>query len=524
MPNKNKLSIFMIKDEFIEDEDIIERYNNSVSIDSVGTIYWGNSHVNVPQWANSFFAGRINTDNIFTANARAVLLTRIPVGQSGAEKIFAVTMGYGKNMLKDNVTEERFGLKVILNTIKPDSLRRINKVNIGGNQKLSNEQLPLKSGISDFGLDINRDLVSNIAGVSDDEEYAKGILAGGDILVLTADVDISNIVDFLRKTYEKYVLNTYKINFSWVDQIQAVKDTRLIERLDSELIAAINESSDDVWMAVPEIINWEEIRGFKYKGRDVYDDIDINIIKDSFREPLSSFEQLKSKRIYAISAIDDSERHSWGANRCLYGELMVDGNAFCINNGKWYRINNEFVEQVNQDYSSTPISTIDFDDFTDLHSSENAYSNDFREKHADSYIVMDAENFAYGGGHSKIELCDLLSKDRKLIHIKPYSGSQTISHLFNQAAVSAELVLSDAQFLALTNEKINEIAGSEDFAITDRRAIKVVFGIIHKKHSQLPQLPFFSKVSLRYTKTRLQAFGFDVSIKTIKDVRTNSRA
>jgi uncharacterized protein (TIGR04141 family) len=115
-----------------------------------------------------------------------------------------------------------------------------------------------------------------------------------------------------------------------------------------------------------------------------------------------------------------------------------------------------------------------------------------------------------------------LSKDKKLIHIKPYSGSQTISHLFNQAAVSAELVLSDAQFLALANEKINEIAGSEDFAITDRRAIKVVFGIIHKKHSQLPQLPFFSKVSLRYTKTRLQAFGFDVSIKTIKDARTNN--
>ncbi len=221
MPNKNKLSIFMIKDEFIEDENIIEKYNNSVSIEGVGTVYWGDSHVNVPQWANSFFVGSIDTNSIFTANARAVLLVRIPTSQNGTEKIFAVTMGYGKNMLKDNVTEERFGLKVILNTIKPDSLRRINKVNIGGNQKLSNEQLPLKSGINDFGLDINRDLVSNIAGVSDDEGYAEGILAGGDILTLTAEVDITNIVDFLKKTYKKYDLNTYKTNFSWVDQIQA---------------------------------------------------------------------------------------------------------------------------------------------------------------------------------------------------------------------------------------------------------------------------------------------------------------
>ena len=190
----------MIKEDFIEDDDIIEKYNNNASIDGVGTVYWGDSRINVPQWATSFFVGSINTENIFTANARAVLLVRIPVGQDGAERIFAITMGYGKNMLKDNVAEERFGLKVILNTIKPDSLRRINKVNIGGNQKLSNEQLPLKSGINDFGLDINRDLVSSIAGVSDDEDYAEGILAGGDILTLAAEVDITNIVDFLKKT------------------------------------------------------------------------------------------------------------------------------------------------------------------------------------------------------------------------------------------------------------------------------------------------------------------------------------
>lgn len=524
MPNKNKLSIFMIKKEYVEDSDIVDKYGNDLAVEGVGTVYWGDSRINVPQWASSFFAGQINTDRIFTANARAVLLVRIPTGKDEETRIFAVTMGYGKNMLKDDVVEERFGLKVILNTIKPDSLRRINKVNIGGNQKLSNEQLPLKAGINDFGLDINRDLVSNITGVSDDESYAKGMLSGGDILTLTADVDITNIVDFLKKTYKKYTLNTYKSNFGWIDQIQEVKGSRMTERLDSEIINAINASSDNIWMAVPEIINWEEIKGFKYRGRDIYDDIDIATVKESFREGLTTIEQLKSKRIVAISALDDSERHSWNARRCLYGELVLDGDAYCINSGKWYRVNNEFVNQVNQDYSSTSISTIDFDDFTDDHKTENGYSVDFQEKHTNDYIVLDAQNFAYGGGHSKIELCDLLSKRKELIHIKPYTGSSTLSHLFNQAAVSAELVLSDSQFLSLANERINEISGSVDFTITDRRAIKVVFGIIHKSPTELPPIPFFSKVSLRYTKSRLQAFGFDVSIKTIKDVREKKSA
>lgn len=57
-------------------------------------------------------------------------------------------MGYGKCMLKDDVVEERFGLKVIL-----------------------------MAGINDYDLDINRDLVTNITGVSEDESYAKGMLS-----------------------------------------------------------------------------------------------------------------------------------------------------------------------------------------------------------------------------------------------------------------------------------------------------------------------------------------------------------
>jgi len=520
MANKNKLSIYMIKDEFENDEAIIGDYSDSFEAEGIGTIFLGASYARVPKWAESFFVGRIETKTLFTANARAALIVRIAIEGKDKIKTFVITMGYGKHMLKDDVIDERFGLKVILNTIQPDSLRRISKVNVGGNQKLSNEQLPLKAGINDFGLDINRDLVSHIAGISDDAEYAVGTLSGGDILTLTTEVDISNIVEFLKKTYEKYCLSSYKTNFGWVDQIQAVKDSRLIERLNEAMITEINVGSSQIWMAVPEIINWDEIHGFKYPGQELRADIVIQEVKDSFRQPLISVEQLRSKRIQAISALDDSVRHSWGADKCLYGELLLDNDAYCINNGKWYRISKDFVEQVNRDYSSTNIAPISFDDFTNAFDSESAYSLSFKNNNPNDYVVMDAQNLMYGGGHSKIELCDLLSKDKQLIHIKPYSGSSTLSHLFNQALVSADLMLSDSQFRELANEKILEVSSDTSFAITNPRSIKIVFGIISKKHEDLPHLPFFSKVSFRHVKNRLQAIGFDVSIKTIRDMRT----
>lgn len=516
MANKNKLSIYLIKNEFVNDEDIIENYNNSQIIEDVGTVYLGQSYANPPKWASSFLTDRVNTDKLFVSNARAVLLVRISREE---QRTFAVVMGYGKNMLKDDVVEERFGLKVVLNTIKSNSLRRINKRDIGGNQKLSDEQLPLKAGINDFGIDVNRDLVGYITGVSDDDEYAPGIIAGGDILSLTVDIDITNIVGFLERTYDKYIMNEYKENFAWIDQIQDVKDSRVIERLNNSLVTAINEGSNNIWMAVPVVLDWSEIRGFKYCGSDIYDDIFITKVKDSFIEGLSSFEQLKNKRIFAISSLDDSKRYRWSAASCLFGELTIDGKAYCINNGKWYCVDANFVQQVDHDYGTTPISTIQFDNYTDDHNSEKSYSESFVKNHSGSYILMDRKNIPYGGGHSSIEVCDILSQQRELIHIKPYSGSSTLSHLFNQAAVSTELLLSDANFLQLANEKISEISGGSSFCINNNRDIKVIIAIITKGDSALPHIPFFSKVSFRNLKNRLKAFGLEVSMCSIYNIK-----
>ena len=105
-------------------------------------------------------------------------------------------MDYGKSTLANDVVGEDFGRKVVLNTISPSSLRRINKINVGGNQKISNEQLPLESDIDGFGFDIDRDLVGTITGQSNDDNFAHGIMTGSDQLNLTVTVDVQNLSKF----------------------------------------------------------------------------------------------------------------------------------------------------------------------------------------------------------------------------------------------------------------------------------------------------------------------------------------
>lgn len=519
MPNTNKLSIYLIKEEFSNDDKVILKnsYQPLTTVTGLGTAYYCPSQTVPPKWVTSFFGNQMSNANIFTSNARAVLIARVKIGEES--KTFAITMGQGKYMLANDVTEDDFGLKIVLNTIKSDSLRRINKINIGGNQKTSNEQLPLASDIDGFGFDIDRDLIGTITGYSDDETFAIGILTGGELLNLTASVDITNLEDFLCKAYRRYKSTAYRENFGWIDHIKKVKDSRVISALETEIVRLINEDSPTIWMAVPDVIDWENVAGFKYSGKELYEDIYINEVKGSFKNGLINFEQLKNKTIIAIDAQDGVSAYaSWAAHKCLYGEIQYEGKAYCINNGRWFCIDKDFVSLVNNDYEQIAISNMTFIDCTPKYKSENAYSKAFVALNEDDFLCMDKQNISHGGGQSKVELCDILTTDNKYIHIKPYSGSSTLSHLFNQAVVSAELVLGDSEFRAKANIKIKELTNNKSFEILEGVRPKVILAIISENDVERPQIPFFSKVALRYTKRRLETFGCELSIKNIRKI------
>lgn len=516
MGQKNKLSIYLIKDEYKDDDLILKSEKKLLAdLNESGKVYYSPSYKSVPTWVNSFFRGQLGTPEIFTANARAVLLTRVAVAK-GITRFFAITMGYGKYLLEDDVIEEDFGLKVVLNTITPNSLRRINKTNIGGNQKTSNEQLPLESDIDDFGFDIDRDLISAVTGCSDDVSFTTGIMTGSDLLSLTAEVDINNLVDFLKLAYGQYISQEYRKYFPWIDHIKRVKDTRLINTLDAEIIRMINDGSPKVWMAVPEVVDWEHIGGFKYVGKAILNDIYVSLVCGSFKNGLTHIDQLKDKRIIALRADNADEVYdSWPAYKCLFGEVDIDGKAYSINNGRWYAVDTDFVTQVNADYQSIPVSNMVFLPHKKEYAKECEYTEAFVASDKEHLLCMDAKVVGHGGGKSKVELCDILTTDKTYIHIKPYSGSATLSHLFNQAVVSAELVMGDSEFVAKANTKIKELTSNDTFLINRHDRPNIIIAILSDHHGDRPPIPFFSKVALRYARRRLETYGCKLRIKNI---------
>ena len=211
-----------------------------------------------------------------------------------------------------------------------------------------------------------------------------------------------------------------------------------------------------------------------------------------------------------ISASTD-EAHSWPAFKCLYAEVDVGGKLHVLNNGKWYEVASDFTSQVIRDFEGISESTVHLPHCAAR--TEGDYNRAVAA--AGGMCCLDNNPIVHGGGHSKIEFCDLLSIDKKIIHVKRYGNSSVLSHLFAQGVVSGELFITDPEFRTKLNAKL-----PLDLRLPDPQSrptadqYEVVYGIISKSQRRI-ELPFFSKVSLRNARRRLMGYGYKVTMKKI---------
>lgn len=526
----NKLSIYLIKQEYSSLEDIFKDHEKleSENINNVGDFYFGDSHVSPPSWIKkffgSFFDNNTDSDNlkIFTASSKAVFLATVE------NRIFALAFGYGHTLLKPGVWEERFGLKVALNVIDAENLRSIDKKNMSIIPKLSKEQMTKDGTFADFRVDVEQDLIQGITGKTKNEDFGQTI-TGKDALSLSVKIDVSSIKDFLKDCYTRYNSDEYKKEFAWIDQVAEIKDLKTVENLDNQLLEKIqNESFDKTWMAIPEILTWEDVSEFKFKQESFGDDIDLptylGFLSDEEKQELS-IEILKRHFVDCISASSDENMHSWKVYNCLYCEIKNESQMHILSNGKWYQIENNFAKEVFDSFDSFKKQPVGV---SLPECNQNEHEDKYNERVAgevENICSMDRQLVPHGGVGPGIEFCDLLTKDRKLIHVKHYGASSVLSHLFSQGLVSGELLLSDEEFREKLNTKLDEL-GKSDHKLSNTSEkprtsdYEIVFAIISKSDSDL-DIPFFSKVNIRNAKKRLDMLNYKVSLLKIATAKTS---
>jgi len=483
---------------------------------TLGRLFIKPTEAKPPTWADFFDPYVKPSEFGEVSSASAVLL--VPVYKRWA----ALTFGQGRHLLATEHFEDRFGLRVALNCIDNEKVKTIDKQSFDAIASHTLEQASREANAREFGFDIERDILRAVTGTPRHDAFGRR-LSGMEALNAVVQVELNSLLGLLETYHKKFFDTSYRTNFSWVDQIREIKDPTLESDLDEAVTKLIRkrEFHDRCWLAVPDILDWSQVSGFRYsqanRRPEVYD-IDLNSFLETVTSPQDlSHTLLKNRSVFCMD-LNDQVIRRWNVFNCLYCELDHQGHSYVLNAGKWYLLDKNFVNQVNTTFAKIPKYSGSFTDYDD--DSEGDYNKRLASENRSKYCLMDRD-LTYRGG--AMEFCDVFSKSKELIHIKRYGGSATLSHLFYQGMTSAEYFQTDPEYRKLVLGKL-----PKQFQIftADARPkfeeYRVVFGIISKSSKQL-MLPFFSRVGIRHAVHRLQGFGYGVSLAKIRVVDTRSR-
>lgn len=507
----------------------------SCPIEDVGTLFFKNSFSKEASRIQSFFGAKLPEEDaegrhkpvLFTANVQAVLLVERQI--EGIERKFLVTFGMGRNLIKTDCIQDKFGMYVVLNSIAPDTVRSVDINILESIPKHDRIQSTKLSKMNAFNLNAERDLLRALTGKAKDD-YVNVLgetVTGADILKIAVDISVDNLPRRLEEIYSIYKLQDYKANFGFIDKITPIKDSTLRNSLNTEVIRRLNEGELDlVWMSIPELVNWEDINTIRYtpKGDDYYD-LDIKtLLSDVYLDEPVNLALLSSKYVYAFNSLG-FKIDNWNVYRCLCSEVENEGKQYILTNGLWYLIEETFAREVNEYYLNADLADLHLED-SRLNESEGDYNERIAGLDTAQRLMMDRRLVKPFEGQDPIEFCDIYTINKELVHVKRYSGSATLSHLFNQGMVSGELLIQQ-EFRKRLNSELKTIGREKEHRDLSawkveqndrsfhRDDYKVIFAIISDTEGDRPSIPFFSKVAFRHVCRTLKGYGYQVSLMKI---------
>lgn len=508
-----KLTVFLIKQEYQNSQSVLKedleysehRIKPQFNID--GRIFIGPNPGNTPYWLELLQSGSTRRlPRLNNSSSRAVLFIRYE------NRIFAFVFGFGRFMLKEECIVRDFGIKVVINSVVPSKLRSIDTSTFDEMTVHSRTQTSRNANVSSFGIDIVRDLLKAVTGEPTDNRFGSNI-SGREAVqfsyALDSFSDFQVICDYL---FQRYISTDYRDNFEWFDNLNMVNDPTMVSQLNESLLTIINNRTHDGFhLAPPEIIDWGSIIGFSFTrhGR-ITTDILVSDYYNYLGNQQITFEQLKRHCIYVHYL--NAEPDKWSLYNSIVFEAPFGQDTYMLTIGQWFKINNDFAQQVTDYIEAIPDTNILL---PPCRHNENEGMYNIRVGSGNNNLINLDRNLIYFDGN-QIELCDLISNNGSLIHIKNWRSSSTLSHLFAQGRISASCLVQDISFrrsarglIEDVNPSLINIIGEDNY---DPSNNEIVYAIIYSGQSPIHQrLPFFSKLNMMQATKLLTTMRFHVT-------------
>ena len=448
---------------------------------------------------------------------------------------FAFCFGpIGRHLLRDDSWVRSYGLRVALNAIyplggaqspAPGRLIALDAKRRGAEIVRSRRQASRPTTAESLDLDQTRELLHSATGEHGGTEPWGSRLTGSDALHFTSDDTYDTLGSLCREIHDVHARLDYQATFGWIDHVRPVVEPGARQALTQRVVELLRDKDvANLSLAPPEIIDWSRVEVFQFhfdhdQFRPLPRLIDYLAGLDA-RKHLAGLTDayLKNHRMVALDGNHVSVEH-WSIWRCLSGEVPLDGAAYILDDGEFYSVEPGFLSDLNNAIATIP-------DRSGLLPScaSGTWEGDYNaaaQKTNQGWLLLDKKTIKIEATTTAVEVCDLLTPSRELIHVKRHLGSSELSHLFAQGLTSATLLQDSSDFLRRADAKIQLLSSMPTdlprtffsrYPITPGD-FEIVYAIISEWKGRTLEgaLPFFSKINLRHTVQALRARGFRVS-------------
>ncbi|MFE1432777.1 TIGR04141 family sporadically distributed protein [Streptomyces griseoaurantiacus] len=478
-----------------------------------------------PKWATALSKLTPISDLKNSNNSVAVLF-------KVRDRYFAVCFGYAHAMLNHELIEPEFGLRVTANMADPFKVAAIQVRTLSENSRQQRSQTASRTRVAEFDVEVEREWLRYLkADVSDGVSWASGV-AGSQSLSLTTQMELLQFPTLLSHLLEQFTSEAYKEKFPYIDNFVPISaGDPILDDLWSALREAIlSPQGKKLGVACPDDllgaeVGYWKIFGDRKRNREPIEELDLESVLAQI--PANDLEEkLPKLKIIPIDESDNPMRTKRSLTDYFVFEQSVDGETYALCLGQWFKIASDYVQEINSEIAKIEDVTeaIKLPDWLPGADGKHGDEGEYNDKVSTlrGYIPLDARNFLIGGPHQKVEICDFITPDTDFVCVKRMEGSPTLSHLFSQAAVSADLYAANAVgqgkhavgYADYIKDLISSKWGLSD-AEVDRNK-RMVLAIATEKAGKISDLLyFFSKVNLVQRVSDLRKSGFRVALAKI---------
>lgn len=518
------MSIYLLKsgvtvEQAIKDSSGYEETEVATSVISNLRVFLKPGNPKQPWWKK--YLGL--SGNLFQQSNSAMAFVGI------GKRTFALAFGAGQHLLKEDSYVHDFGTRVVLNAVDPNKLKSTDTLDPESSQR-RRTQIPYDGDLALLSFTSDSSVLKSLTGKarSEHSDLVRSV-TGAASLRVTTPTEPGDLALLLKRLRELYKSKGFRKTFPDIAQIRPITDPSTIDPLNERLVASVFDISAPIVLTVPDVLDYGDETYVQFSGRgasEVFDDVYIKHYREYLERKgitAGSFtvDDLKHDELLLLDGSHET-RQRWSIFRSLVFETQADeGYSYHFSDGAWFRVATGLLESLQEFLDPYWIdATLPAHEWT----SEAEYNT--KVSATTGSVCLDQTNIS-PAGQTQVEPCDILRIGEgtiDFVHVKIGTSSATLSHLFNQAANSVQLLRTNEEaakkLLTLVKEKAGDDIAQQVAEALENNAYTTSIAIV--SHKRTPErksanLPVFSRISLRRALVALKAMGVTTTVQLIPD-------